>query len=160
MELSSLTDYRSETGSCLLCDYSSAELRSREREVLESNLFLAVVPFWAIWPFEVLVLPKHHTTRIDQLGFDERDDLAAILKKLTATYDQLFKAPFSYTMGIHQRPTDGEAHEDYHWHIHFYPPLLRSATVRKFMVGYELLAMPQRDITPEAAADRLRHAAN
>jgi UDPglucose--hexose-1-phosphate uridylyltransferase len=113
------------------------------------------VPFWAVWPFETLVLGRRHTTGIDQLNDSERDALAHILKQITIRYDRLFATPFPYTMGFHQRPTDGKAHEEHHLHLHFYPPLLRSATVRKFMVGYEMLATPQRDITPEQAAERL-----
>jgi UDPglucose--hexose-1-phosphate uridylyltransferase len=158
-ELNSQQRYRSENGSCLLCDYVAAELLDKLRVVFESDCFVIVVPFWAIWPFETLILPKRHDSAIDQLNETERNDLGMALKRITATYDNLFKAPFSYTMGFHQRPTDGKAHDAFHWHVHFFPPLLRSATVRKFMVGYELLSMPQRDITPEAAAERLRDAA-
>jgi UDPglucose--hexose-1-phosphate uridylyltransferase len=143
-------------GTCLLCEYVRREQVSRERVVEENPGFLAVVPFWAVWPFETMVLPKRHMTGIDGLADAERDDLAGILQRTTARYDRLFQAPFPYSMGFHQRPTDGEAHEEWHWHAHFYPPLLRSATVRKFLVGYEMLATPQRDITAEAAAERLR----
>jgi UDPglucose--hexose-1-phosphate uridylyltransferase len=105
------------------------------------------------------VLPRPHVTGLDKLSDKDRDDLADILKALTSLYDQLFKTSFPYTMGFHQRPTDGETHDEFHMHLHFYPPLLRSATVKKFMVGYELLSMPQRDITPELAAARLRELA-
>jgi UDPglucose--hexose-1-phosphate uridylyltransferase len=115
-----------------------------------------VVPFWAVWPFETTVISKRHLTAIDRLSDAERDGLAAILKRTTARYDRLFHVSFPYSMGFHQRPTDGAPHDEWHLHIHFYPPLLRSATVRKFLVGYEMLATPQRDITPEAAAERLR----
>jgi len=114
------------------------------------------VPFWAVWPFETLILPRAHCTGIDALGADARDAFAAILKDMTTRYDALFNVSFPYTMGVHQRPTDGAAHPGWHLHTHFYPPLLRSATVRKFMVGFELLGGPQRDITPEAAAAQLR----
>jgi UDPglucose--hexose-1-phosphate uridylyltransferase len=124
--------------------------------VCENELFLALVPFWAVWPFETVVLSKRHVTGIDQLTEEERTQLAEILKQLTIAYDNLFRTSFPYTMGFHQRPTDGEAHREWHLHTHFYPPLLRSATVRKFMVGYEMLATPQRDITAETAAARLR----
>ena len=158
-ELKAQEHYRSEKDSCLLCNYVAAELQEKSRVVFESECFVTVVPFWAIWPFETLILPKRHDGAIDQLNDSERNDLGIALKKITETYDKLFKAPFSYTMGFHQRPTDGPTYEAFHWHIHFYPPLLRSATVRKFMVGYELLSMPQRDITPEAAAERLRNTA-
>ncbi len=105
-----------------------------------------------------MILAKRHMTAIDQLSEEERGQLAGILKRMTARYDRLFQTPFPYTMGFHQRPTDGELHDEWHLHAHFYPPLLRSATVRKFMVGYEMLATPQRDITPETAAERLREA--
>ena len=155
-EVSALSDYTSAHNSCLLCDYLSLESDSQERFVCRNNDFVALVPFWAVWPFEVLVLSQRHVTGIDQLTPSERNDLADILKQLTTRYDQLFNVSFPYTMGFHQRPTDGQSHEESHLHCHFYPPLLRSATVRKFMVGYEMLAMPQRDITPEKAAERLR----
>ncbi len=118
--------------------------------------FVTVVPFWAVWPFETMVMPTRHVTGIDGLSGPERDGLADILKRTTARYDRLFDVSFPYTMGFHQRPVKGGAHEEWHIHMHFYPPLLRSATVRKFMVGYEMLGTPQRDITPEAAAARLR----
>jgi len=114
------------------------------------------VPFWAVWPFETLVLSKSHLGDLPALNSSQRRGLAEILQKLTAVYDGVFDAPFPYTMGFHQRPTDGQAHDEWHLHAHFYPPLLRSAGVRKFMVGYEMLGSPQRDITPEAAAARLR----
>jgi len=103
-----------------------------------------------------MVLSKRHLTAIDQLTDAERDALAAILKRTTARYDRLFQVPFPYSMGFHQRPTDGAPHDPWHFHAHFYPPLLRSSTVRKFLVGYEMLGSPQRDITPESAAERLR----
>ena len=141
---------------CLLCDYLRLELKGRERLVEENHHFVALVPFWAIWPFETMVLPKRHANGIDGFSPEERDGFADILKRVTARYDRLFAISFPYSMGIHQRPTDGGAHEGWHVHVHFYPPLLRSATVRKFLVGYEMLATPQRDITPEAAAERLR----
>jgi len=124
--------------------------------VEENDSFLVVVPFWAVWPFETAVVSKRHLPSIDRLSDAERDGLADILKRTTARYDRLFHVSFPYSMGIHQRPTDGLEHAEWHLHLHFYPPLLRSATVRKFLVGYEMLATPQRDITPEAAAERLR----
>ena len=132
------------------------EQASRERVVEENDSFLAVVPFWAVWPFEIMVLPKRHMTALDGLDDAERDGLADILKRTTARYDRLFQVSFPYSMGFHQRPTDGAPHDEWHLHAHFYPPLLRSATVRKFLVGYEMLATPQRDITAEVAAERLR----
>ncbi|HLG98032.1 MAG TPA: UDP-glucose--hexose-1-phosphate uridylyltransferase [Bryobacteraceae bacterium] len=152
----SLQDHRVAKTSCLLCDYLKLELASAERLVCQNDGFAAVVPFWAVWPFEALIVSKQHLTGIDQLDGKARDAFADILKRLTTRGDNLFQAPFPYTMGIHQRPTDGAEHLEWHLHLHWYPPLLRSATVRKFMVGYELLGMPQRDITPESAAERLR----
>jgi UDPglucose--hexose-1-phosphate uridylyltransferase len=148
--------WRSGHGSCLLCDYTALEREARERVVEENDGFLTVVPFWAVWPFETMVLAKRHVSGIDRLDDAERDALADILKRTTARYDRLFQVSFPYSMGFHQRPTDGAPHEEWHFHAHFYPPLLRSATVRKFLVGYEMLGSPQRDITPEAAAERLR----
>jgi len=146
-------------GRCLLCDYLALELAAGERVVAVNEHFAAVVPFWAVWPFETLVLPRVHTASIDAVPTAARDALAQLLRDLVQRYDALFAASFPYTMGWHQRPSDGAAHPQWHLHAHFYPPLLRSATVRKFMVGYEMLAGPQRDITPEAAAARLRAAA-
>jgi UDPglucose--hexose-1-phosphate uridylyltransferase len=141
---------------CLLCDYARLELRERVRVVDEGEHFFTVVPFWAVWPFETLVLSKRHVPDIALFSGPERDGLAEILQRTTARYDRLFRVSFPYSMGFHQRPTDGPAHPEWHFHGHFYPPLLRSATVRKFLVGYEMLASPQRDLTAEAAAERLR----
>jgi UDPglucose--hexose-1-phosphate uridylyltransferase len=155
-EVTAQTDYKLKRHTCLLCDYMKLEEAAGERLVCENERFFVVVPFWAIWPFETLVLPRPHITGLDKLSDKDRDELADILKALISLYDQLFKTSFPYTMGFHQRPTDGETHDEFHLHLHFYPPLLRSATVKKFMVGYELLSMPQRDITPELAAARLR----
>jgi UDPglucose--hexose-1-phosphate uridylyltransferase len=145
-----------EQGGCLLCAYLAVELADGERLVCENEQFVALVPFWAVWPFETLVAPRAHRGALPDLDSAERDGLAAILRRLTRRYDSLFGVPFPYSMGFHQRPTDGVPYPEWHLHAHFYPPLLRSAAVRKFMVGYELLAQPQRDITPEAAAERLR----
>ncbi|HEV3277966.1 MAG TPA: UDP-glucose--hexose-1-phosphate uridylyltransferase [Terriglobia bacterium] len=150
------SSYRDAHGSCLLCDYLSIERDRGERMVIENRHFAALVPFWAIWPFETMLIAQRHLTALDQLSGDERDSLAAILKRLARRYDHLFGISFPYSMGFHQRPTDGAPHPEWHFHAHFYPPLLRSATVRKFMVGYEMLGTPQRDITPETAAARLR----
>jgi UDPglucose--hexose-1-phosphate uridylyltransferase len=146
-------------GSCLLCDYLAAERASGERIVAENEHFAALVPWWAVWPFETILLQRRHCGTLSGFASDERDGLAEILKRVTSGYDRLFDVSFPYTMGLHQSPTDGEAHPEWHFHAHFYPPLLRSATVRKFMVGFEMLGMPQRDITPEDAAARLRAAA-
>ena len=148
--------HRDGHGSCLLCDYLAIELDRGERLVTANDHFVALVPFWAIWPFEAMLLAKRHLTALDELSSDERDGLADILKRLATRYDHLFEISFPYSMGFHQRPTDGETHPEWHLHAHFYPPLLRSATVRKYMVGYEMLGTPQRDITPETAAQRLR----
>lgn len=149
-------DYAEARGSCLLCDYLAVESAEGTRVVVEEEAFAAVVPFWAVWPFETLVVSRRHLTGMDELTEGERDSLARTLKRVTTRYDNLFETPFPYTMGFHQRPSDGGDHAGVHFHAHFYPPLLRSATVRKFMVGFELLGGPQRDITPEAAAGLLR----
>ena len=155
-EQTSLLAWREQRDNCLLCEYARVELTAGERVVEENDTFLSVVPFWAVWPFETMVIGKRHCASIDLLTHPERDGLADILKRTTARYDRLFDVSFPYSMGFHQRPTDGAAHPEHHLHLHFYPPLLRSATVRKFLVGYEMLATPQRDITPEAAARQLR----
>ena len=155
-EQSAQMDYRAARGSCLLCDYLAIERESGERLVCENESFTALVPFWAVWPFETIVIGKRHLTGMDEFGDTERRGLADILKRATTRYDNIFEVPFPYTMGFHQRPTDGQPHPEWHFHAHFYPPLLRSATIRKFMVGFEMLGMPQRDITAESAAARLR----
>lgn len=141
---------------CLLCDYLALELSAGERIVCANEHFAAVVPFWACWPFETMVLPRRHLGAMPALTPEERAALADILQRVTARYDNLFRTAFPYSMGWHQSPTDGRAHEEWHLHAHFYPPLLRSATVKKFMVGFEMLGNPQRDITAETAAARLR----
>ncbi len=140
----------------LLGDYIAQELIAKERILLENEHFVALVPFWAVWPYETMIVSKKHLQHIGQ--FDEAlvSALADIVKRLTIRYDNLFSVSFPYSAGIHQAPTDGEAHPEWHFHMHFYPPLLRSATVKKFMVGYELLGNPQRDITAELSADILR----
>jgi UDPglucose--hexose-1-phosphate uridylyltransferase len=140
----------------LLGDYLEREQSVGERIVCANDRFVALVPFWAVWPFETLVIPTRHVSSLDALDAAERDGLADLLKRLTTRYDNLFRAPFPYSMGFHQRPVDGEAHPEWRLHAHFYPPLLRSATIRKFMVGYEMLGTPQRDTTPERAAAQLR----
>jgi UDPglucose--hexose-1-phosphate uridylyltransferase len=149
--------YLEKNHACLLCDYLDLETQKGIRMVVENAHFAAVVPFWAVWPFEGLLLSKRHARDLGSLDPAMRAGLADILKQLTTRYDNLFETSFPYSMGFHQAPTDGEAHPEWHLHAHFYPPLLRSATVRKFMVGYEMLASPQRDITPEAAATVLRN---
>ena len=155
-ELREQSNYRAKTGRCLLCDYLAYELGSAERTVYRNDGFAAVVPFWAVWPFEVLLLPVEHVADVAALSDAQRDAYADAISELARLYDRLFETPFPYSMGLHQRPLDGTTHPEWHLHAHYYPPLLRSASVRKFMVGYELLAQPQRDITPEEAAARLR----
>jgi UDPglucose--hexose-1-phosphate uridylyltransferase len=155
-EQESLRAYRDARGTCLLCDYLATERRRADRIVLETDAFSVLVPFWAVWPFETIVVPRRHAASLDELSPAERDTLADVLKRLTTKYDNLFETPFPYSMGFHQRPCAGAHEDEWHLHAHFYPPLLRSADVRKFMVGFELLGTAQRDLTPEDAAARLR----
>lgn len=143
-------------GTCLLLDYLARELSLRARIVCESRDWVALVPFWATWPFETLVLPRRAVADLVSAGPAMRQSLASLLEELIARYDGLFGVAFPYSMGWHQRPARQEDARHFVLHAHFYPPLLRSATLRKFMVGFEMLAMPQRDLTPEAAAERLR----
>lgn len=140
----------------MLSDYLDVELASGERLVCENDDWVALVPFWAVWPFETMLLPRRPVAAIPDLDGCARDALADILKRLTTRYDNLFEVSFPYSMGWHQRPTDGADYPGWVLHAHFYPPLLRSATVRKFMVGFEMLGEPQRDIPAEVAAARLR----
>jgi UDPglucose--hexose-1-phosphate uridylyltransferase len=155
-ELAAQQEYRDEHHCCLLCDYLATELAQAERVVVENDLFVVIVPYWATWPFETLLLPRRHLGSFTDFTAAERTALAAILKAVTTRYDNLFEVSFPYTMGFHQRPSDGQAHDSMHFHAHFYPPLLRSAEIRKFMVGFEMFGSPQRDLTPETAAERLR----
>jgi UDPglucose--hexose-1-phosphate uridylyltransferase len=148
--------YQLEYNACLLCDYQRTEHERGERIVISNEHFSVVVPYWAVWPFEVLVISKRHYGTLTEMTPQEVSALAAIMKNMTTRYDNLFQVSFPYSMGFHQTPTDGGEYPSHHFHAHYYPPLLRSATVRKFMVGYELLAMPQRDLTPETAAEQLR----
>lgn len=168
-ELASLKRY-SETGSqtegapaghdgkpCLLCEYAHTEVRLDERVVTQNDHFVALVPWWAVWPFEVLVMPyRRHIPSLNDLRVPEKSALADIISRITKRYDNLFRCSFAYSMGIHQKPTPNDTENIAHLHIHFAPPLLRSATVKKFLVGFELMAEAQRDITPEQAAERLR----
>jgi UDPglucose--hexose-1-phosphate uridylyltransferase len=144
----------------LLVEYATLEAAQGERVVVENEHWLAVVPYWAVWPFETLLLPRRHVLRLPDLIPVERDALASVLKRLLTRYDNLFEVSFPYSMGWHGAPTgpDAQSGVHAHWqlHAHFYPPLLRSATVKKFMVGYEMLAESQRDLTAEQAAARLR----
>lgn len=148
--------YYEEKERSLLGDYLELELKEQERVVVENNSFVVLVPFWAIWPYETIIISRRHCTNMLEFTGTERDDFADIIKKITIRYDNLFEISFPYSSGIHQSQTDGWEHPEWHFHMHFYPPLLRSASVRKFMVGYEMLANPQRDITPEASAKVLR----
>lgn len=154
-EMASSLDYWNSKKSCLLCDYLKLELSRNERIVCRNDAFVCLVPFWAVWPFETLLLSTRHISTLADLTSPERDLLADILRRITVRYDNLFETSFPYSMGFHQRHFNGPPHPELHLHAHYFPPLLRSATVQKFMVGYELLATPQRDLTPESAASRL-----
>jgi UDPglucose--hexose-1-phosphate uridylyltransferase len=157
-ETRALAAYREARGRCMLCAYAERERADGERVVYANEHFMVLVPFWAVWPFETMILGYGHRRALDELDAGERAALADAVGDLTRRYDRLFDAPFPYSMGFHQRPCDGAAHDEWHAHAHYLPPLLRSASVRKYMVGYELLAQPQRDLTPEQAAARLRDA--
>jgi UDPglucose--hexose-1-phosphate uridylyltransferase len=150
--------YFEQHGRTLLSDYLTEELRREERIICENAHFVVLVPFWAVWPFEAMIVPRRPMARITDMSDAEKTAFADAYQQLTIRYDNLFETSFPYSAGIHQAPTDGSEHPYWHWHQTFYPPLLRSATVKKFMVGYEMLANPQRDITPEQAAKRLREA--
>lgn len=153
-----LQQYRAGHGTCLLCDYLRLELQREERIVCHNDAFVVLVPYWAVWPFETIVVSRKHLDAFTALSSGELALLGDILRRITIRYDNLFQVPFPYSMGFHQRPSDGAPHPEWHLHAHYFPPLLRSATVQKFMVGFEMLGMPQRDITPEDAAKRLREA--
>ena len=155
-ELAQQQKYYKKHGAPLLLDYVKQELIRKERIVCETEFFVALVPYWAFWPFETMILPKFKVASINELNDAQRNDLALIIKKLTTRYDNLFECSFPYSMGWHNAPADGEEHPEWQMHAHYYPPLLRSATVKKFVAGFELLAEKQRDLTPEQAADRLR----
>jgi UDPglucose--hexose-1-phosphate uridylyltransferase len=155
-ELAAFGEYGQLHGTTLLHDYLELELKKQERLVCANDHFVLLVPFWAVWPFETLLVSRRCVSALDELNDEGRTALAGILRQATIRYDNLFRTSFPYTMGFHQRPTDGGDYPEFHLHAHFYPPLLRSATIKKFMVGYEMLAMPQRDITAETAAQWLR----
>jgi UDPglucose--hexose-1-phosphate uridylyltransferase len=155
-EIITQRDYFNAHGVTLLGDYLAEERRRAERIVYANGHWTALVPFWAIWPFETMVLPHRHVGGVNELTAAEARGLAEALSQLTIRYDNLFETAFPYSFGLHPKPTDAEPHSEWHLHAHFYPPLLRSATVRKFMVGFELLGSPQRDLTAESAAERLR----
>ena len=148
--------YWDKNQSSLLGDYLIQELELRERIFIENAHFVAMVPYWAVWPYETFIAPKRKMAHIGELTQEEKLAYAEIIKNLTTRYDNIFETSFPYSAGIHQAPTDGQAHPEWHFHMSFYPPLLRSATVKKFMVGYEMFANPQRDITAEQAADTLK----
>ncbi|RUS14987.1 galactose-1-phosphate uridylyltransferase [Endogone sp. FLAS-F59071] len=158
-EIRAMRQYRMDKGSCLLCDYAKTEetAEGRPRIVCENESFVCVVPFWAVWPFETMILAKRHVVSLPELDEREQRDLANIVRRVACRYDNMFETSFPYSMGVHHAPVDGKDHEqDCHLHLHFYPPLLRGATVKKFLVGFEMLGEPQRDLTPEQAAERLR----
>jgi UDPglucose--hexose-1-phosphate uridylyltransferase len=148
--------YYSEKGRSLLADYLALEQSQEKRIVVENEHFVALVPFWAVWPFETMIVSTRQVQYLTEFTSVEQTALADILRRLTIRYDNLFQTSFPYSAGMHQAPVNDGPHPEWHWHMHFYPPLLRSATVKKFMVGYEMLAGPQRDVTPEWAAERLQ----
>ncbi|KAK4220835.1 putative galactose-1-phosphate uridylyltransferase protein [Podospora fimiseda] len=157
-ELAQMTKYQGENGRHLLDDYAKLEIEKGERVVWQNDAFVVVCPWWAVWPFEVLIISKRHVRALVDLSGEERLQFAEAIQEVARRYDNLFETSFPYSSGIHQAPldcTEDEAEASW-FHMHFYPPLLRSATVRKFLVGYELMAEPQRDITPEQAAAKLR----
>ena len=149
-------EYFMAQGTPLLLDYANLEIERQERVLISNDAWVVVVPYWALWPFETLVLPRRHILRMPELLNDERDALADVLKRLLIKYDNLFETSFPYSMGWHGAPTESGDFNHWQLHAHYYPPLLRSATVKKFMVGYEMLAEAQRDLTAEQAVDRLR----
>lgn len=155
-ELKSQLAWWRESGAPLLADYRQAEIDDGSRVVYANAHFIAVVPYWAVWPFETMILPQRNFASFDEMSNFEITSLADMLKSVLSMYDRLFDVPAPYSMGFHPRPSDGTAHPEWIFHAHIYPPLLRSASVRKHLVGFEMLAMPQRDLTPEVAAERLR----
>ena len=149
-------NYFKEKNSSLLGDYLQQELAVKERIIFQNDHFVVLVPFWAVWPFETMIVPKKQKQSILDLNDKESFHYAEAIAVITKAYDQLFNTSFPYSSGIHQAPTNGLDNHHWHFHMSFYPPLLRSATVKKFMVGYEMFGTPQRDITAEQAAGRLR----
>ena len=148
--------YFGKNNSSLLGDYLKQELEANERIIYQNNDFVVLTPFWAVWPFETMIVPKKQFANITKISEQESLNFADAISKITKAYDKLFDCSFPYSSGIHQSPTNGKINDYWHWHMSFYPPLLRSATVKKFMVGYEMFGSPQRDITAEQAAKRLR----
>jgi UDPglucose--hexose-1-phosphate uridylyltransferase len=149
-------DYYNKNKSSLLGDYLTQELDKNERIIFENDGFVVLVPFWAVWPFEAMIVPKKQQVNILEMTEDETLQYGEAIAVLTKAYDQIFNTSFPYSSGIHQAPTDGNANKHWHWHMSFYPPLLRSASVKKFMVGYEMFGTPQRDITPEQAVKMIK----
>ncbi|MGO3108449.1 MAG: UDP-glucose--hexose-1-phosphate uridylyltransferase [Sphingobacterium sp.] len=149
-------EYFDRYGRSLLSDYLSLELEKKERIIVDNECFVALIPFWAAWPYETMIISKRSVQNIGEFSEAEKEDLARTIQELTVRYDNIFETSFPYSAGMHQAPVNSGDSPAWHWHMHFYPPLLRSATVKKFMVGYEMLATPQRDITPEQAANTLR----
>ena len=156
-ELRAQSQYREQHGSVLLADYLQAELDDGERVVIANEHCVALVPYWAVWPLEILLLPTRVVAAPDELDADEIAEMARTLGAVLAAYDAMFGVSAPYSLGLHPRPSDGKPHPEWQFHIHIYPPLLRSATVRKHLVGFEMLGMPQRDLTPEVAAQKLRN---
>lgn len=159
-ELSQQTNYYKKHGRTLLGNYLELETKRDERIVAENEHFAVLVPYWAFWPFETLLVSRRPFSRFTDMTEDEKDALADIVKQITVKYDNIFEVSFPYSAGFHPAPTDGKEYPQWHFHMHFYPPLLRSATVKKFRVGYEMLGNPQRDITPEASANLLKELPN
>ncbi|MFA6977904.1 MAG: UDP-glucose--hexose-1-phosphate uridylyltransferase [Ignavibacteriaceae bacterium] len=159
-ELKQFAQYFRKNKRSLLSDYLKLELKLKERIVYENSLFVVLVPFWATWPYETMIISKKKYTNLLAFKLEEVKLFANAIKIITVKYDNLFKTPCPYSSGIHQAPTDGKPHKEWHFHMHFFPPLLRSASVKKYMVGYEMLAEPQRDITPEVSAKVLRELPN
>jgi UDPglucose--hexose-1-phosphate uridylyltransferase len=157
-ELHSQATYFAACGRSLLMDYLAAEISQGSRIVCENDHAVALVPFWAVWPFETLLLPRRAMAGPEQMSAAELQGFAQVLKRTLRAYDALFSTSVPYSMGFHPRPSDGILHLEWQYHAHIYPPLLRSASVRKHLVGFEMLGMPQRDLTPEVAAARLRKA--
>ncbi|MBT8345324.1 MAG: galactose-1-phosphate uridylyltransferase, partial [Desulfofustis sp.] len=155
-ELDQQQRYLDDHGSCLLCTYVARERSVGERILIENDSYVVLVPYWAFWPYETMIISRRHTPSIETISDKEKTDLAAIMIELGICYDNLFQTSFPYSMGIHQQPTDGGEYPGVHYHFHYLPPLLRSQTIKKHMVGFELLATVQRDLTPEIAAARLR----
>jgi len=152
--------YFNKNNSSLLGDYLAQELKLQERIIFENDAFVVLIPFWAVWPFEAMIVPKKWQPNISSMDEKEALLFSEAISVLTKAYDKLFNVSFPYSSGIHQSPTNEEENKHWHWHMSFYPPLLRSATVKKFMVGYEMFGSPQRDITPEVASKLLKEKVN